>query len=287
MISNRYKMTVLEKLKDSLPILSKAETRIAQAILADPEAIVNITTAGLARMAEVSDPMISRFCRTLGCRSFPDFKVQLAASLASKISFISEAVSPGDDAARYIEKRINANQAALEYIRHKLQPEVIEQAVKALVRSKRIEIFGMGGSAAIARDAQHKLFRLGIPTVAYEDHLMQRMVAASANKDTTVLCFSFTGRTQSMIEVAKIATENKATVIAITSPDSPLAEIADITITSGNELEDTTIYVPMTTRIISLTIIDILATGLALSLGPKVDEQLKRVKHSLDSTKVD
>ena len=69
--------------------------------------------------------------------------------------------------------------------------------------------------------------------------------------------------------------------------DSPLATLADITITSGDELEDTTIYVPMTTRIISLTIIDILATGLALSLGPRVDAQLQKIKHSLDLTKVD
>ncbi|MEH6592329.1 MAG: MurR/RpiR family transcriptional regulator, partial [Halioglobus sp.] len=163
-------MTLLSQIKETLPSLSKAESRIAQVILTDPKAMVNITTADLARLAEVSDPMISRFSRTLGCNSFPDFKVQLAASLATNMSFISEAVSPGDDASRYIEKRISANQASLEYLRGKLQPQVIEQAVKVLKESKQIEIFGMGGSAAIAHDAQHKLFRMGIPTVAYEDH---------------------------------------------------------------------------------------------------------------------
>lgn len=279
-------MTILSQLKQTLPTLSKAESRIAQVILAAPEAVVNITTADLARQAEVSDPMISRFCRTLGCSSFPDFKVQLAKSLVSNISFISEAVSPSDNATSYIEKRISANQAALEYIRGKLKPDVIEKAVTALSLSKQINIFGMGGAAAIAKDAQHKLFRLGIPTVAYEDHLMQRMAAAAANQDTTILVFSFTGRTQSMIEVAKIAKASNATLIAITSPDSPLAKLADITITSGDELEDTTIYVPMTTRIIILTIIDILATGLALKKGAEIDEHLQKIKHSLDSTKV-
>ena len=97
---------------------------------------------------------------------------------------------------------------------------------------------------------------------------------------------SFTGRTQAMIEIAAIAKDNNATVIAITRPNSPLSELADITITSGDELEDTTIYVPMTIRIIILTIIDILATGLALSLGPGIDERLTKIKHSLDSTKL-
>jgi len=254
--------------------------------LAAPEAMVNITTADLARQAEVSDPMISRFCRTLGCNSFPDFKVQLAKSLVNNVSFISEAVSPGDNATSYIEKRISANQAALEYIRGKLDPAVIEKAVTVLSDSKLINIFGMGGAAAIAKDAQHKLFRLGIPTIAYEDHLMQRMAAAASDKGTTILVFSFTGRTQSMIEVAKIAKASNATLIAITSPKSPLAKLADITITSGDELEDTTIYVPMTTRIIILTIIDILATGLALKKGTEIEGQLQKIKHSLDSTKV-
>ncbi len=279
-------MTILSQLKQTLPSLSKAESRIAQAILAAPEAMVNITTADLARQAEVSDPMISRFCRTLGCSSFPDFKVQLAKSLVNNISFISEAVSPGDNATSYIEKRISANQAALEYIRGKLEPVVIENAVTALSNSKLINIFGMGGSAAIAKDAQHKLFRLGIPTVAYEDHIMQRMAAVASDEDTTILLFSFTGRTQSMIEVAKIAKASNATLIAITSPNSPLAKLADITITSGDEIEDTTIYVPMTTRIIILTIIDILATGLALNKGAEIEEKLQKIKHSLDSTKV-
>jgi len=269
-----------------LPSLSKAESSIARAILADPDAANNSTTADLARIAAVSDPMISRFCRTLGCSSFPDFKVRLAKSLVSKASFISEAVSKGDDAALYIEKRINANQAALEYIRSKLKPAIIEQTVAALGRSKRIEIFGMGGAAAIAKDAQHKLFRLGIPTVAYEDHLMQRMAAAAADENTVVLVISFTGRTRAMIEIADIAKNSQATLIAITNPKSPLAKLADITITSGDEIEDTTIYVPMTTRIIILTIIDILATGLALTQGPAIDEKLKTIKHSLDNTKV-
>jgi RpiR family carbohydrate utilization transcriptional regulator len=279
-------MSILSHLKQTLPSLSKAESRIAQAILADPDATVNITTADLARLAEVSDPMISRFCRTLGCSSFPDFKVQLAKSLASSISLISEAVSPGDDAITYIEKRISANQAALEYIRGKLDPAVIEKAVIALSNSSQIDIFGMGGAAAIAKDAQHKLFRLGIPTIAYEDHLMQRMAAAAANKSTTILLISFTGRTQSMVDIAKIAKASNATLIAITSPNSPLAKLADLTITSGDELEDTTIYVPMTTRIIILTIIDIIATGLALEKGAEIDEHLQKIKHSLDSTRV-
>lgn len=279
-------MTILSDVKQAMPSLSKAESKIAETVLSAPDSIVNMTTADLARLSDVSDPMISRFCRTMGCSSFPDFKVQLAKSLASNVSFMSEAVSADDNAASYIEKRINANQVALEYIRKTLSPKLIENAVELLKNSQQITIFGMGGAAAIAKDAQHKLFRLGIPTVAYEDHLMQRMAAASADDNTVILIFSFTGRTKTMIEIAEIAKASNAKIIVVTSANSPIADIADIQIPSGDELEDTTIYVPMTTRIVILTIIDILATGLALALGPQVEEKLKKVKHCLDETKI-
>ncbi|CAA0090934.1 HTH-type transcriptional regulator HexR [Zhongshania aliphaticivorans] len=280
-------MNILHLVKIQRDQLSKAEAKVADEILAAPDDMINMPTAELARRAGVSDPMVSRFCRSLGCNSFPEFKVQLAKALAHRASFISESVFKGDPAHTVIEKRINANQAALEYLRSHLDASAVDAAVQAMGQARQIIIAGMGGAAAIAQDAQHKLFRLGIPTVAYDDHLMMRMAAAGASTQDCFLAFSVTGRTTAMIEIAELAKQSGATLIAITTPESPLAALSDITITSGNELEDTTIYVPMTTRIIILTIIDIISTALALAQGPEIEAQLKKVKHSLDGTKLE
>lgn len=279
-------MSILNQIKKELPSLSKAETRIAKEILRDPQQVVNATTADLARAASVSDPMISRFCHTMNCKSFPDFKVRLAQSLVTQKHFFSESVAPGDSASEYIEKRISSNLAALEYLKENLNDETIQKAVDILKESKRIEIYGMGGTASIAKDAQHKLFRLGIPTNSYEDNLMQRMTASASDEDTTIICFSVSGKTQAMIDVAQIGLDCQAKVIAITNPDSPLGKLVDLTITSGDELEDTTIYVPMTTRIVILTIVDILATGLSLALGGNTESRMKKIKKTMDSTKI-
>jgi RpiR family carbohydrate utilization transcriptional regulator len=278
---------ILTRLRHELENLSKSERRIAEVILADPEAAVHATTAEIARKAGVSDPMISRLCRALGCKGFPEFKVQLAQSLAKNTSFVTGSVSVDDDVNTYANKLISANQGALEYLRKELDVATIEAAVEALDKAQRIEIFGMGGCSSIAQDAQHKLFRLGTPTIAYEDNLKQRMAAAVANEDSVILFISFTGRTHATIETAHTAKQSGATVIAITDPKSPLAAICDIVITSGSELEDTTIYVPMTTRIMILTIVDILATGLALRRSPEIDEHLKKIKESLEHTKAE
>ncbi|NIB43046.1 transcriptional regulator HexR [Pseudomaricurvus alkylphenolicus] len=278
---------LLTRLKHELDSLSKSERRIAEVILADPEAAVHATTAEIARQAQVSDPMISRLCRGLGCKGFPEFKVQLAQSLAKDTSYVTRSVSINDNADTYVNKLISANQGALEYLRKELDTESIEAAVDVLDAAKRIEIFGMGGCSSIAQDAQHKLFRLGTPCIAYEDNLKQRMAAAAADTDTVVLFISFTGRTHATVETAETAKAAGAKVVAITDPKSPLANICDLVITSGSELEDTTIYVPMTTRIMILTIVDILATGLALRRSPEIDEHLKKIKESLDNTKAE
>ncbi|BFM17584.1 MurR/RpiR family transcriptional regulator [Maricurvus nonylphenolicus] len=277
---------LLMRLQRELENLSKSERRIAEVILADPETAVHATTAEIARRAEVSDPMVSRLCRTMGCKGFPEFKVQLAQSLASDTSFVTQSVSIGDDADTYIHKLIGANQAALDYLRSELDTATIEKAVDMLNAAKRIEIFGMGGCSSIAQDAQHKLFRLGTPTIAYEDNLKQRMAAAAADEDTLILFISFTGRTQAMIDTAHTAQAAGAKVIAICDPTSPLAQACDLVITSGSELEDTTIYVPMQTRIMILTIVDILATGMALKRSPEIDQRLRQMKETLEGTKV-
>ena len=109
---------LIMRLKRELDNLSKSERRIAEVILADPETAVHATTAEIARQAEVSDPMVSRLCRSMGCKGFPEFKVQLAQSLASDTSFVTQSVSASDNADTYINKLIGANQSALDYLRH-------------------------------------------------------------------------------------------------------------------------------------------------------------------------
>jgi len=278
---------VLGRMKRSLTDLSKAERRIAEVILNDPASIVHMTTAELARAAEVSDPMVSRLCRSVDCNSFPDLKLQIASSLANNNgnSYVNSSVSPSDSTLEFTNKIISANQHGLEYLRTGLDVDAIDQAIDILAKAKRIEIYGMGGTASVAQDAQNRLFRMGIPTVAYEDTLKQHMSAAIAGKGTVILSISFTGRTKDAVEAIEIGKRAGAQVVAITALSSPIAKIADVAISSASELEDTNVYVPMATRMVVLTIIDILTTGLALKI-PDIDKRLQQAKHGLDNTKL-
>ena len=54
--------------------LSPAERRVAETVRQDFEAATRLTIAELARRAGVSQPSVTRFCRSVGSRSFSEFK---------------------------------------------------------------------------------------------------------------------------------------------------------------------------------------------------------------------
>jgi RpiR family carbohydrate utilization transcriptional regulator len=88
-----------------------------------------------------------------------------------------------------------------------------------------------------------------------------------------------------MVEVARIGRNAGALVIAITAIASPLAQESSLVL--GVEApEDTDVYMPMQSRTIQLTLIDVLATGVILRRGEDFHGHLKTIKQSLASTRL-
>ena len=87
-----------------------------------------------------------------------------------------------------------------------------------------------------------------------------------------------------MIDAADIARRKGAGVIVITASGSPLAQLA---LSNGQVLlaadhpEDFDRYSPMVSRLLHLTIIDILTTGVALRLGPALRPMMQEIKRNL------
>ncbi len=76
-------MNMLEKVQSQLEHLSKSERKVADVILAAPGRSIHLSIAMLAQEANVSEPTVNRFCRSMNTRGFPDFKLHLAQSLAN------------------------------------------------------------------------------------------------------------------------------------------------------------------------------------------------------------
>ncbi|WP_145600955.1 MurR/RpiR family transcriptional regulator, partial [Yersinia frederiksenii] len=276
----------LENIQNNLDLLSKSERKVAEVILASPQTAIHSSIATLAKMANVSEPTVNRFCRRLDTKGFPDFKLHLAQSLANGTPYVNRNVEEDDSVSAYTGKIFESTMASLDMVKNNLDIAAINRAVDLLTQAKKISFFGLGASAAVAHDAMNKFFRFNIPVIYFDDIVMQRMSCMNSSEGDVVVLISHTGRTKSLVELAHLARENDATVIAITSRDTPLANEATLPLLLDVP-EDTDVYMPMVSRIAQLTLIDVLATGFTLRRGAKFRDNLKRVKDALKESRFD
>lgn len=276
---------MIDALRRVLASLPRQEAAVATAILSEPESVLQMSVSALAERAGVSQPTVIRLCRSVGCEGFADFKLRLAQNLAAGVPFVSANVTEEDDAASLTGKIFDASIRALQDARNQLDVRALHRAIELLDGARRVVIFGLGGSAATALDAQHKFSRFPTPCQAVMDPLMVRMLLAGMGPEDVFLALSNTGRTQTVLELASLAIAEGIAVVAITAPESPLSGLASVVL-GVQPAEDAELFTPMASRMVHLAVIDVLSTGVALRRGTEAHIQLARVKTMLRPTRL-
>ena len=279
-------MNTLELIQKNLDTFSKSERKVAEVVIASPQIAIHSSIATLAKMASVSEPTVNRFCRRLNTKGFPDFKLHLAQSLALGTPYVNRNVSENDGPSAYTAKIFESTIACLENVKDSLDISLINRAVDVLTQANKISFFGLGASASVAKDALNKFFRFNIPVSCFDDLVMQKMSSINSSDGDVIVLISHTGRTKALVEIAKLARQNEAFVIALTASNSPLALQSNLVL-STNVPEDTDIYMPMASRIAQLVLIDVLTTGFTLRRGSKFRDNLKKVKEGIRDSKFD
>ena len=275
---------MLDRIKASLPSLAPAEQRVARLVLLDPRAFANLPVSELSDRAHVSKPTVVRFCRSMGYDGLSDFKLKLAGTVSEGVPFIHRSVDADDKTGDVLVKVIDNTVAAFLKYRNDASSHALDRAVDAITEAgkagKRVEFFGVGNSGIVAQDAQHKFFRLGLNTIAYSDGHMQVMSASMLAPGDCVVIISNSGRTRDLMDACDIARKNGATTIVITASGSPLAAAGHIHLAADHP-EGYDRYSPMVSRLLHLMVIDVLATCVALRIGPRLQPLLKEMKNNL------
>jgi len=280
---------VIEIIGERMTHLRKSERKVAEVVLADPDAVMNGTVATLARSAGVSDPTVIRFCEAIGCDGFQDFRIAIAQGRAFALhahSVISADDGPGDVIGKIFQYTI----ASLDRARRKLNPAEVEKAIDLLAKARKIDFFGFGASAVVALDAQQKFPLFGKPCIATVDLHQQYMTALTMEPDDVLVAISNTGETEAILQCVEAAKLRGAKVVGITGQrGSTLARYCDAVLVVETH-ENTNVYTPTTSRLGALVVIDILSTGLALRLDQghahrfgEMKRELARMRGSLES----
>jgi RpiR family carbohydrate utilization transcriptional regulator len=260
--------------------LSRSEARVADYVLNSPQGVLELSIEALSKAAGVSEPTVARFCKSVGFSGWKEFKIQVARSLSGSVPFVHQDVRADDPAGVAATKVVDRSINALVALRDRLDSGILKSAAAILTRASRIEFYGQGNSGVVALDAQHKFFRLGIPTVAYSDPHVHAMSAALLGPSDVVVAISAGGRTLDLIRSVEIARAAGAQVIGITTGGSPLSRYCTLTLATDIH-EDQNLYASMTSRLVHLAILDILAVLVALERGPERIRSLERGKTSI------
>ena len=111
--------------------------------------------------------------------------------------------------------------------------EAFERAADLIFHARQRDLYGIGGSAQIARDVAHKFLRIGVRTSVFDDTHMMLMSASLLREGDVAIGFSHSGTTTAVIEPLELARKRGARTIALTNyATSPLASIADVVLCS-------------------------------------------------------
>lgn len=275
-------LTLLERITRQFPNMRRSEAKVATLVLDDPSGVVRYTMAGLAEAANVSEPTVMRFCASIGCEGFQDFKIQLAQTIALGLPVTHSAISVSDSVADLSEKIFDHTISSLDRSRRTLDASRVGLAIDAVLSSSDLLFIGFGASGIIAQDAQQKFPLFGVPCQAPTDFHQQFIAATMSQRSSVVFAISNTGHTAQTLTAATAAKKAGACLVTITGRESALSEMADIPIFLRT-FEDTDLYTPSTSRLAGLVLIDILATGVALRRPPELSDAIRRMKSELSS----
>lgn len=245
--------------------LRTAEQRVADYILKHPEELIHLTVTELAEQTQTSESTVVRLCQKIGYKGYQEFKIMLARDLVGPTETVYEQIEPNDSLPALKTKVFAANAQALQDTIEVLSNVELERAVTAITKARRVEIYGIGGSAPLAMDAYHKFMKLGINSMWLSDSDLMAMSSALLGPGDVVLGISHTGASRDVCDAMENAKAAGATTICITHrATSPITKVADVCLfTAAKE----TVFGSdaMSSRIAQLSIIDAIYAGIANS----------------------
>src|SRR5262245_159876 len=138
--------SVRQRLTASLAEATKAEKAVASYMLANLSALPFETSATVAEKTGVSEPMVGRFCRSLGYRHFKDLKSELRADIGDAPWLIGDRLKDFRDRslrdADPLSQSLELEIAALVRIYETARTKEWKRVVKRLSTVPRVHVAG-------------------------------------------------------------------------------------------------------------------------------------------------
>ncbi len=153
----------------------------------------------------------------------------------------------------------------------------VEKAVTAIDKSDIVTIYCVGTSTIAAESARMRFYRVGKECIVYNDPANQAVSSSLLRQNNVAIGISNSGQSAPTVNALRMAQENGATTICITSSNtSPIPQFADIKLYTA-AMQSSFFQEALASRVAQILIIDILYACYALK---HYDKSIKMVEES-------
>lgn len=275
----------IARIQSRLNIFTNSEKKIATYVLENYDQVVSYTITELAEKINTSDASIVRFCQSIGCKGYQDFKINVAKDVIPTVKHLNSSLEREDTPEEICQKIFESEIAVLNETLALIDVKILQKAAKIIEKTKRIEIFGSGGSALVGMDAQHKFLKIGIKCTVHTDVDIQAMSASLLEKGDVAIGISHSGSNRNVCNCMNMAKKKGAATIALTTKGkSPLVKIADVAIFTATK-ETVFKSESVSARIAQLAVIDTLVAMISLRNYEKSYQAIQQTRQATSENK--
>lgn len=221
------------RIRMRLPLLTPLEGKVVETVFGLRSFNEDTSLKEIAGEAGVSEAMVVKITKKLGFAGYREFRMALAQYNQLPTAEMHQELSVEDTSQEIIQKVFRTSIQALEETLSIMDVEAFDRAADLIHGARQRDLYGVGGSAQIARDVAHKFLRIGVRSSVLDDSHMMLMSASLLGEGDVAIGFSHSGNTMAVIEAIQLARRNGARTIAITNYNgSPLAQQADVVLCS-------------------------------------------------------
>ena len=250
-------INTLSAIENIYPDLFEQEKKVAEYVLKNHKKVIDMSVSDLADNSNVSEATIMRFCKKAGFKGFYHFKISLAKDIIDPEKDFSADINL-DNIEGSIHNILMYKVEEIKRCLNMLDPVAVKESIAAINNCDTMYVFGAGNTNPIAVFAAYQFNQCGIKTIVNISPEMQINSAFRLTEKDVCLIISNSGSTNMIVDVAEIAKEKNAKIIALTSYlKSPLAKLSDFVLTSVTS-EKIFFEAFSSTRMCHMAIIDLL-----------------------------
>lgn len=234
-------ISLLSKIEQDYPKLSKSHKKIADFILKDYQKAAFYTAARLGEETDISESTVVRFATYMGFEGYPEFQEALQENIKGKLTTlqrmeVSSLKMVNEDV---LTKVLTDDRTAIKETLSMVSPDKFYSAADKINKAEKIYILGVRSSAPLA-NFMYFYFKMVYDNVVLIDGAATSEIFEDIFKITdkdVCIAISFPRYSRQVVNTLRYVKEKGASIIAITdSESSPIAPFSKYVLTAKTSM---------------------------------------------------